>query len=147
MPSIDPEEIFDRTFYAIEPHAAYISLGVEGEGYYFLDVAVLEALAWLCLNVAMPVLTGVGSSLMYDRVKRRDKQQGETRVLAISKADIEAIKAEVLETFRNEGQVALPQSGPGRTDAAVAELLRENGLPADVAQETARKIVKEIMRP
>jgi hypothetical protein len=145
------DDVFDAVYYILEPHAPYIAAGEEDQAEYYLPPEVLEVLSWIALNAVLPVLVGVVTGVILDRFKRQDTKKTDTDLLAIvvqqQQAELERIKDEVRQALGQLHAEKKPSQDHVRiAQANLAQVLRINGLPTDVAESDADKSVKAILR-
>ena len=68
--------------------AAFISYGGDDDIRYLAGAEALEALAWFVGSIALPILTGIASSAVYDRIRRRRAAELEPAALAIIRQQV-----------------------------------------------------------
>lgn len=132
------EELVDEICEVLEPHAAYMNHGRDGNERYWTSPEMFEALSWAVTNLVLPVLTGLGSSMLFEKLARRDGRDPETE--AASHADVERLRCD-LASFRDE------QVSPARAVEAqqrAARALVENGWPESVAAADSEEIIVRI---
>ncbi len=140
---MDEDEVFDRAYYTLEPHASYISTGPGDKGHYFIPAEVLESLTWIALNITVPMLTSVGSSLIYDRLKRRKAAHDrDVNALSLSQEELDRIRSEVVNAIAAKDSFPTPSINvivSAREDLAIT--LRANGFPPSHADSDAKAVV------
>jgi hypothetical protein len=69
------ENLVDAVYYVLEPHATYISKGGDEDIRYFVPPEILEALTWIGLHVCIPIITGVTTSVVADRLTKKEPSE------------------------------------------------------------------------
>jgi len=143
--SID-EEVFDAVYEKLLPHASYISKGKGDQARYFIPPEVAEALVWIICNVVVPIFTGVGTSIISDRLKAMKKgKKEEVRALGITASDLSVVQREVHETALSPDSQRPSIDLLLRARDDVEAVLLQNGFPASVATTAAHEAIDAVV--
>jgi hypothetical protein len=142
---VNAQDLADMVYYTLEPHAAYISRGDDDHVRYFVPQEILEVLAWIGLNVCVPILTGAAATLAVDTFKKNAKENS-LKAMDVKAAELERLKTEVEAAMAklqsrhpNSGQILIAQ-------ATLEEILSINGWPTESASKDARLSIDEIRK-
>jgi hypothetical protein len=138
------DETFDIVYYVIEPKASFISQGDDDNVRYFIPPEILEILVWIALNVSLPILSGVATSVLADRFKEKDHKV-QLKALEIQKNELEHLKIEVKAALDRLDKEKLPSKEQAHiAQASLAQVLRINGWPLDIAETDAEITVVKL---
>jgi len=139
------DNLFDSAYYILESHSIYISKGEKDQNKYFIAPEVLEALVWICLNVSLPILVGVASSIVSDHLKKK-KGSEELTALNLKKDKLESLKSEVEQALEkaNLSNSRASNDTSLLIQADLAQILEINGWPSSIATTDAKGLLLEI---
>jgi hypothetical protein len=138
--------INELTYTELEPRATYIHGTADDEIRYFIPSEVLVVLAWIGTNIVLPILTGAAGSTILEKLKKR-KNESQLKALELQK------KIEEVEKLKIDAEAALEKLNavkpPSEEKALIArvslaEVLKINGWPSDLAEKDAERIVLRI---
>jgi hypothetical protein len=142
----DSIDLVDAVYESLEPHGSYISLGPDDENLYFAPVEVVEALAWIAVNVLLPTMTGVAASAVSSHLARRDQLRA-IKALEASQEELARIRHDVNELVIKSEQTPNPTNDlVERSRDDISLLLRLNGWPADLADMDSEVIISAVLR-
>ncbi|HEV2855052.1 MAG TPA: hypothetical protein VHC97_19825 [Thermoanaerobaculia bacterium] len=161
------EELMEAAYYELEEHVGFADAGEGDEVRHLLPPGFLEALAWVATSIIIPMVTGVGSSLIADFVKEkgknpirrgpgsrfttRSKRDEMNRVESLSeellaqKEEIARLKDEIRRLLRDAPREEPSEMGsnPKQVDA-LRDFLVSNGWPDDIAEEDAMRVTHSV---
>ena len=141
--SNSPDEVMDAVYYVLEPHSSFIHNGNDDNVKYFIPPEILEILAWIALNVSMPILLGVTTSVLSESFKKKDDKK--LKAMELQKAELEQLKADVQKALKELDE----QKKPSKENiliarASLADILKINGWTSEMANTDAEKAVLQI---
>lgn len=136
---------FAGTYDVLLDNFSFISRGEGDEHRYFVPAEALDALTWAALNLGVPMLTGVGSSLIANVLQGRGKDRRRLKVLESSPDELQEIEAETQGLLTHPHDVR-PQAREEAASRSLAELLEENGWPSAEAKADANRIIDVLLQ-
>jgi hypothetical protein len=126
------DQLLDNTFCVLEPNGQFWRSSPEDTSRHFISFGVIEGLSWMVLNIAVPILCGVGSSLTYDSLRKR--------------LDIEDSKEQITLVLEKRENITLDNPEFQKIACeAITEHLQYHGWPKKEAREDADKTVQAIV--
>lgn len=144
------DEMHQGVCQIILPIGQFYRASPDDKSRYFADLGILELLSLIAINLALPILTGITTNLIYDKVKKnligdevkKSVALGEKYIKEINQSDL---KQEILLILSVKPVKQIENSRRRDAIEIVQKLLLYHGCPKRRVEKLSEDIVEKII--